>query len=78
MTTERDLIFSPSPTRLRGDLPSRREVTASAQMTADVREQQGLFRDVEQLAREHGAGAVVDSWEPDVEWLGGEVTLHAS
>ena len=39
--------------------------------TGDLAEQQALFRDAESLAREHGLGAVIDSWEPDVSWLRG-------
>jgi hypothetical protein len=35
-------------------------------------EQRALFRDAERLAREHGLGAVVDAWEPDVAFLRGE------
>lgn len=34
-------------------------------------EQRSLFRDVEVVAREHGHGDVVDSWEPDVAYLRG-------
>ena len=37
--------------------------------SADVGEQRALFRDAEAIAREHGLGAVIDSWEPDVAWL---------
>jgi predicted nucleotidyltransferase len=37
--------------------------------TGDADEQRALFRDAEGLAREHGLGAVVDGWEPDVAWL---------
>ena len=40
--------------------------------TSDLGEQQRLFRDVEQLARAHGHGDVIDGWEPDVAWLRGE------
>jgi hypothetical protein len=39
--------------------------------TGALREQQTLFRDVEALARKHGLGEVVDSWEPDVARLRG-------
>jgi hypothetical protein len=39
--------------------------------TGALGEQQRLFRDVEVLAREHGLGDVVDSWEPDVAGLRG-------
>lgn len=38
----------------------------------DPAEQQRLFRDVEQLARDHGLGDVIEGWEPDVAWLRGE------
>jgi hypothetical protein len=41
--------------------------------TSGAREQQSLFRDVEHLARDHGFGAIVDGWEPDLAWLRGEV-----
>ncbi|HXY81191.1 MAG TPA: hypothetical protein VEH55_07450 [Gaiellaceae bacterium] len=37
--------------------------------TGDLGEQAALFRDVEGLAREHGLGAVIDGWEPDMEML---------
>ena len=40
--------------------------------TGDLAEQQRLFRDVEELARAHGLGEVIDSWEPDVTRLRGE------
>jgi Nucleotidyltransferase domain len=40
--------------------------------TADAGEQHALFREAETLAREHGLGAVIDGWEPDVAWLRGE------
>lgn len=40
--------------------------------TGDLAEQQRLFRNVEELARAHGFGAVIDGWEPDVGWLRGE------
>jgi hypothetical protein len=39
--------------------------------TADVAAQQRLFRETEQIARDAGLAAVVDSWEPDVAWLRG-------
>ena len=39
--------------------------------TGALRDQQSLFRDVEALAREHGLGEVVDSWEPGVAWFRG-------
>jgi predicted nucleotidyltransferase len=40
--------------------------------TGDLAQQQGLFRDVEELARARGLDAVVDGWEPDVAWLRGD------
>jgi Nucleotidyltransferase domain len=40
--------------------------------TGDLEEQQALFRDAEALARSHGLGSVIDSWDPDVEWLRGD------
>jgi predicted nucleotidyltransferase len=39
--------------------------------TGDLVEQQGLFRDVEELARARRFGEVIDGWEPDVSWLRG-------
>lgn len=39
--------------------------------TADADEQRALFREVEALAREHGHGATIDGWEPDVAFLRG-------
>jgi hypothetical protein len=48
-------------------LPALQRIVA----TAELGEQQRLFRDVEQLARERGQGAVIDGWEPDVPWLRG-------
>lgn len=48
-------------------LPRLEAITASGALD----EQQALFRDVEQLAREHGLGSVIDGWEPDVAWLRG-------
>jgi hypothetical protein len=30
-----------------------------------------MFRDVERVARCRGFGEVIDSWEPDVDWLRG-------
>ena len=35
----------------------------------DVGVQAALFRDMENHARSHGHGEVVDSWEPDLDWL---------
>jgi hypothetical protein len=40
--------------------------------TGDLQEQQRLFREVEQLARAHGHGEVIDGWEPDVAFLRGD------
>ena len=40
--------------------------------TGDITEQQALFRDAESLARSHGLGTVIDTWEPDVAWLRGD------
>ena len=40
--------------------------------TGDLAQQQRLFRDVEELARTHGLGGVIDAWEPDVPRLRGE------
>ena len=37
--------------------------------TGDLDEQQALFHEVESIARAHGLGSVIDSWEPDVAWL---------
>ena len=37
----------------------------------DLAEQQAVFRDVEQLARDRGHGNVIDGWEPDIPWLRG-------
>jgi hypothetical protein len=34
-------------------------------------DQQALFRETEALAREHGLGATIDGWEPDVAFLRG-------
>jgi hypothetical protein len=39
--------------------------------TGDLVAQQALFRETEALAREHGHGATIDGWEPDVAWLRG-------
>ena len=38
----------------------------------DPVEQRRTFRDVEELARRHGLGDVIDGWEPDVGWLRGD------
>jgi predicted nucleotidyltransferase len=37
--------------------------------TGDLAEQRALFHDAEAIARAHGLGSVIDSWEPDVAWL---------
>lgn len=39
---------------------------------AELADQQALFRDVEDLARRCGHGAVVEAWEPDLPRLRGE------
>jgi hypothetical protein len=65
---EWELREHPLPTSCRLQL-SRLERIAR---TGDIAEQQQLFRDVEQIARDAGLGAVVDGWEPDVEWLRGQ------
>lgn len=39
--------------------------------TGDLADQQALFRTAETLARAHGHGGVIDSWEPDVAWFRG-------
>ena len=49
----------------RGVLP-RLEAIVS---TGSLDDQRSLFRDAERLARTRGLGDVVDSWEPDVEFL---------
>ncbi len=41
---------------------------------ADPADQRALFRDMERRARAGGHGAVVDSWEPNVDWLRGEAS----
>jgi hypothetical protein len=41
--------------------------------TGELAEQRALFRDTETLAREHGHGATIDGWEPDVAWLRGPI-----
>lgn len=46
----------------------------SIRRDADLGEQRALFRDVEHHARAGGHGAVVDSWEPNVDWLRGEAS----
>lgn len=40
-------------------------------LTADLTEQQALFRDAEALARSQGLDATIDGWEPDLAWLRG-------
>ena len=39
--------------------------------TGDLDEQRSLFRETEAIAREHGHGATIDGWEPDVALLRG-------
>jgi hypothetical protein len=39
--------------------------------TGALENQQALFRETEALAREHGHGATIDGWEPDVAFLRG-------
>ena len=39
--------------------------------TGALTNQQALFRETETHAREHGHGATIDGWEPDVAWLRG-------
>jgi hypothetical protein len=39
--------------------------------TGALEDQQALFRETETLARDHGHGATIDGWEPDVAWLRG-------
>lgn len=48
-------------------LPRLEAITA----TGAIGEQQALFRDAEELARERGLSEVVDGWEPDVGLLHG-------
>lgn len=48
-------------------LPRLEAIVATGALAA----QTSLFRDVEGLAREHGLGDVIDSWEPDVPLLRG-------
>lgn len=40
-------------------------------LTAEPEAQHELFRRIEDPARREGFGDVIDSWEPDVEWLRG-------
>ena len=40
-------------------------------LTGEPEAQHELFRQIEDLARREGFGNVIDSWEPDVEWLRG-------
>jgi hypothetical protein len=47
------------------DLTLLERIARSGDLTA----QQVLFRETETLAREHGHGATIDGWEPDVAWL---------
>ena len=52
--------------------------TLLALLEGDAAVQHAVFRDVEQIAREHGIGEIVDAWEPDVPWLRGEEPYRAS
>ena len=47
-------------------------------LDGDPDEQHAMFRDVEQVARKHGLGDVIDAWQPDVEWLRGREPYRAS
>jgi predicted nucleotidyltransferase len=49
-------------------LPRLETVTSSG----DLGTQQGLFRDMERVARARGHDEIVDGWEPHVSWLRGE------
>ncbi len=40
--------------------------------SGDLAEQQSLFRDSEELARDRGLGEIIDDWAPNVPWLRGE------
>ena len=51
-----------------GDLLPR---VAAISANGDPTTQRSVFRDVEDLARARGHGAVIDGWEPDVAWLRG-------
>jgi hypothetical protein len=62
---EWELREHPLPVEL--DLPRVERIAR----TGDLAEQQALFRSTESLAREHGHGATIDGWEPDVAWLRG-------
>src|SRR5919197_5814624 len=46
-------------------LPRLEAIVATGALAAQKR----LFRDVDALARRHGLSQVVESWEPDLEWL---------
>lgn len=48
-----------------------------ALLDGDVAEQHAVFRVVEQIAREHAVGDVVDAWEPDVPWLRGQAPYRS-
>jgi hypothetical protein len=41
-------------------------------ITGALETQQSMFRDIEELARSHGLGDVIDAWEPDLSWLRGD------
>lgn len=62
---EWELCEHPLPVEL--DLALLRRIAATGEIAA----QQQLFRWTEHLAREAGLDAVVDGWEPDLDWLRG-------
>lgn len=47
-------------------------------LAGDQAEQRAMFRDLEDIARRHGLGDVIDGWEPDVAWLRGESAQRGS
>lgn len=49
-----------------------------ALLDGNAAEQHATLRDVEQIAREHGLGDIVDAWEPDVSWLRGDEPYRAT
>jgi hypothetical protein len=46
-------------------------------LTGEPAAQRELFTRIESLARREGFGDVVEGWEPDVAWLGGEAEYRA-
>ena len=46
-------------------------------LTGEPEAQHELFNRIEPLARCDGYGDVIDSWEPDVDWLRGEGEYRA-